>query len=161
LFESKDRLEGDVAGLLAAIREGTGGWYACVLDPKGVLYESARESAGSWVLRRYVEERLPALFRLPGAMASGAEIEDVFGDWESPAGDRPDEFVLAVVNGRVALLVACPEAEKAEASLFRPLRALADRLFRLNPAWRLDEGWRGLFLTRPKLDIVVIGRPQS
>ena len=44
------------------------------------------------------------------------------------------------------MVVVCPDAEQAQGLVDRPLRALADRLFRLNPAWRLDEKGRGLFL---------------
>jgi hypothetical protein len=160
LFESRERLESDVRGLLAAILRANDGRHALVFDTKGVLFESSEEGAPAWMIRRYVEERIPALFALPAAMAEGTASEDVFAGWEAPPDGEPDEFLLAVLNGRVAVLLACPDAEKAQASALRPLRALADRLFRLNPAYRLDEGWRGLFLSRPRLDLVVIGRPQ-
>jgi hypothetical protein len=108
-----------------------------------------------------VEKRLRRLFEIPATLAAGGEMEDVFAEWESRAGDPPEEFLLAFVNGRVALLIACPDAERAQGLLTRPLRALVDRLFRLNPAWRLDEKGRGLFLSRPRLDLVVVGRPAS
>ena len=52
-----------------------------------------------------------------------------------------------------------PEAERAQVLVERPLHALADRLFRLEPSWRIDEKGRGLFLSRPRLDLVVVGRP--
>jgi hypothetical protein len=131
-----------------------------VLDPTGVLFEHGEDAQeGPWVLRQFLEKRLGPLFALPAAMASGAPMEDVFADWESPVGEAPDEFLLAFVNGRAAVVVACPDAERAQGEIVRPLRALLDRLFRLNPAWRLDEKGRGLFLSKPRVDFVVVGRP--
>lgn len=161
MFESRERLLEDVVGLLGACRGAAGGRYACVLDPKGVLYEHGSEDGGHWVLRQYLEKRAGALFGLPQAMAAGGEMSDAFAEWESPAGEPVDEFLLAFINGKVAVVVACPEAEKAQGLVDRPLRALADRLFRLNPSWRLDEKGRGLFLSRPRLDVVVVGRPSE
>lgn len=147
-------------GLLGACAGAALGRYACVLDPKGVLFEHGAEGQGGhWVLRQFLEQRIARLFALPPAMASGAEMEDVFADWESPAGEPPDEFLLAFINGKVAVVLACPGAERAQGLVMRPLCALADRLFRLNPAWRLDEKGRGLFLSRPRVDFVVVGRP--
>jgi len=160
LFESKERLADDVRGLLEACAEAAEGRYACVLDPKGVLFETDAPEGGEWVLRQYLEKRLGLLFALPAAMAAGTDVEDVFGEWHSPPGQPVDEFLLAFINGKVALVVACPDAEAAQDLVMRPLRALADRLFRLNPAWRLDEKGRGLFLSRPRLDFVVVGRPE-
>jgi hypothetical protein len=58
----------------------------------------------------------------------------------------------------VALVVACPDPEKLKEQAEPPLRALVDRLFRLNAAWRLDEKGRGLFLGRARLDMIVVGR---
>jgi hypothetical protein len=84
-------------------------------------------------------------------MASGEVTEDVFADWEG------DGFFLAVINGRVAMVVACADPEALKALAEPPLRALADRLFRLNAAWRLDEKGRGLFLGRARLDMIVVG----
>lgn len=104
------------------------------------------------MLRRFLEQRTEALFRIPAALAEGAEMEDVFADWEA------DGFFLAFVNGRVALVVACPDPEKLKEQAEPPLRALVDRLFRLNAAWRLDEKGRGLFLGRARLDMIVVGR---
>jgi hypothetical protein len=159
LLESKERLAEDVRGLLGACASAAGGRYACVVDPKAVLYEQGDAQGGHWVLRQYLEKRAGRLFEIPKAMAADAPLEDVFAEWESPAGAPKDEFLLAFINGKVALVVVCPDAEAAQASVSRPLRALADRLFRLNPAWRLDEKGRGLFLSRPRLDLVVVGRP--
>ena len=161
MFESEERLKDDVRALLGACAGAVSGRYACVLDPKGgVLFEHGEDAPeGPWVLRQFLEKRASSLFALPAAMASGAPMEDVFADWESRVGEAPDEFLLAFINGRVAVVLACPDAERAQAEVTRPLRALLDRLFRLNPAWRLDEKGRGLFLSRPRVDFVVVGRP--
>jgi len=156
MFESRERLTEEVKGLLDAFRALGEGRYACILEPKGLLFESAEpEDDGEWMLRRFLEQRTGALFRIPAALASGEEMEDLFADWEG------DAFFLAFINLRVALVVACPDPEPLKAQAERPLRALADRLFRLNPAWRLDEKGRGLFMGRARLDMVVVGRPDE
>jgi len=80
-------------------------------------------------------------------------MRDLFEDLEG------DGFFLAFLNGRVGVLVACPDAQRLEDESGRLLEVLADRLLRLNPAWRLDERGRGLFVGAPRLDTVVIGRP--
>jgi hypothetical protein len=153
MFESTQKLGEEVRSLLDSMRELGGGRYAAVFDPKAILFESPVEGReGEWVLRRFLRDHLEALFRVPAALHSGEEMEDVFADWEN------DEFFLAIVNGRVGLLVACPEAEKLKDASPRLLKVLADRLFRLNPAYRLDEKGRGFLLGRPRLDTVVIGR---
>jgi hypothetical protein len=159
LFESRERLAEDVVGLLGACASAAGGRYACVLDRKGVLFEHGEEGGGHWVLRQYLDKRAATLFEVPAAMAAGTEMEDAFSDWESPAGEAPDEFLLAFINGKVAVVLACPDAGGAQGTVVRPLRALADRLFRLNPAWRVDERGRGFFFSRPRLDLVVVGKP--
>ena len=156
MFESRERLAEEVRGLLDAFRALGDGRFACLLEPKGLLFESAEpEAEGHWMLRRFLEQRAEALFRIPAAMASGEEMEDVFADW----GD--DGFFLAFINGRVALVVACPDPERLKEQAEPPLRALADRLFRMNAAWRLDEKGRGLFLGRARLDLIVVGRAGS
>lgn len=159
VFESKERLLDDVDGLLGACWAAAGGRYACVLGPLGVLYEHGRDEGGQWVLRQYFDKRASGIFGLPEAMAGGGDVEDAFAEWETPAGQPADEFLLAFINGKVAVVVVCPEAEKAQGLVDRPLRALVDRLFRLEPSWRLDEKGRGLFLSQPRLDLVVVGRP--
>jgi hypothetical protein len=157
MFESRDRLAEEIGGLLDAFRTLGGGRYACLLEPKGRLpFESAMpESEGHWMLRRFLEQRTEALFRIPAALASSEVMEDVFADWED------DAFFLAFINGRVALVVACPDPEALKEQAERPLRALADRLFRYNAAFRLDEKGRGLFVGRARLDMIVIGRAGS
>jgi hypothetical protein len=157
MFESKERLAEDVVGLLAALRGASEGRYACVLDAKGVLFEDGEEDA--WVFKQYLDRRSARLFALPGEMAGEGPAEDPFAEWESQPGAPADEFLLAFVNGKVAVVLACPDAASAQGGVTRLLRALADRLFRWNPAWRLDEKGRGLFLSRPRLDLVVVGRP--
>jgi hypothetical protein len=161
VFESTARLADDVRGLLEALRTLGRGRYAVVFEPKGILFESTEpETSGHWVLRRFLEQRTEALFRIPAGLASGGEMEDAFADWSAPAGEEEDEFYLAFLNGRVGLLVACPDAEALKAQADEPLRVLADRLLRYNAAWRLDEKGRGLFFGQPRLDVVVVGRPQ-
>jgi hypothetical protein len=161
MFESSARLADEVRGLLDALRTLGRGRYAVVFDHKAILFESTEpDTTGHWVLRRFLEQRTEALFRIPAGLASGGEMEDVFADWSAPAGEEEDEFFLAFLNGRVGLLVACPDAEALKAESDEALRALADRLLRYNAAWRLDEKGRGLFFGQPRLDVVVVGRPQ-
>jgi hypothetical protein len=152
VFESSRRLSGEVAELLETLRGLAGGRYACVADPKGILFESPEpESREAFALRRFLEDRCSALFAIPKAMAGGEAMDDAFEGWHE------DEFFLAFVNGRVALVVACPDAESLRERAFPLLKVLADRLFRYNEAYRLDPEGRGLFFGRPRLDIVVVG----
>lgn len=154
MFESSKRLQEDVSGLLSALRTLAEGRYAALFDAKGVLMENpAAEAPGAWTLRRVLETRTAALFRIPAALQGGQEIEDIFDDWHG------EEFFLAFVNGKVGLIVACPDAQRVEAESGELLNVLVDRLLRLNAAWRLDEKGRGLFAGRPRLDTVAIGRP--
>ena len=149
MFESKARLQEDVQRLVEALRELGEGRYAALFEPRGVLLESPPDPP----LRELVEGRTDALFRLPAALRGEEEMADLFERW------REDEFFLAFLNGRVGVLVACPDAKGLEDESGELLRILADRLLRLNPAWRLDERGRGLFFGSPRLDTVVIGRP--
>jgi hypothetical protein len=158
MFESDAKLREDVLGLLASIRETAEARYAGVVDRTGVLFESAEPEDGTWPSRQYLEGRLGRLFSIPQALAAETPIEDVFDEWQSPVG-LEDEFLLAFVNGKVGLVVVCPDAERLRDELRRPLQVLADRLLRLNASWRIDEKGRGLFFGRPRLDLVVIGRP--
>jgi hypothetical protein len=152
MLESSTRLAEEIRGLLDAFRALGDGRYACILESKALLFESTpAEGEGHWMLRRFLEPRAEAIFRLPAAMASGDPMEDVFADWVE------DAFFLAFVNGRVALVVACPDPEALKSQAERPLRALADRLFRYNAAFRLDEKGKGLFAGRARLDMIVIG----
>ena len=133
--------------------------YACILEPKGVIAETAEPPDAPWPTRQFLERRLAAIFSIPKALAAGEPLDDVFAEWHSPASRDEDEFFLAFVNGKVALVVVCGEAEPLRESLSKPIQALADRLFRLNASWRVDEKGRGLFFGRARLDLVVIGRP--
>lgn len=156
MFESEARLREDVIGLLATIREAADARYACVIERSGVRFEIAEPTEAAWPSRQFLEARLARLFSIPKALADDEPIEDVFAEWESLAG-REDEFLLAFVNGKVGVVVVCPEAERLRDELRKPLEVLADRLLRMNSAWRVDEKGRGLFFGRPRLDLVVIG----
>lgn len=154
MLESPRKLATDIGDLLQAIRELAGARYACLIEPKGIVFERA-EPESAWVLRRFLEQRAAALFSIPQSLASGEPMQDLFAEWDE------DEFFLAFINGRVALVVACPEAEPLRESTRKPLQALADRLFRYNAAYRMDSRGRGFFFGRAKLDLVVIGRAQG
>jgi hypothetical protein len=168
MFELKAKLQEDAHRLLDALRDLGEGRYAALFDPKGVLLESPSDTSegASWVLRRFVQSHAEALFRVPEVLhgpaapgdsraEGGEEMRDLFEDLES------DEFFLAFLNGRVGILVACPDAQRLQDESGKVLKVLADRLLRLNPAWRLDEKGRGLFFGSPRLDTVVIGRPNG
>jgi hypothetical protein len=156
MFETSDKLHRDVSEMLEALRQLGAGRYAAVFDAKAVVAESPKEtSEGEWALRRLLQSRAAALLQVPAALHAGDEMSDLFSDWTA------DEFLLAVVNGRVGLLVACPDAARLEADAGRLLRVLVDRLLRLNQAWRYDERGRGLFFGSPRLDTVVIPRPEQ
>jgi hypothetical protein len=166
MFEYKAGLQEDVRGLLFALRELGGGRYAALFDAKEVLLQSPDEGLPTQSgmpfggdLRRLVLSRAEALFALPATMAApvvpgGGDTTDVFEAWVE------DEFFLAFVNGRVGLLVACPDAKRLESESGKLLGVMADRLLRFNPAWRVDERGRGLFFGSPRLDTVVIERPK-
>jgi hypothetical protein len=153
VFESRPRLETDIVRWLTVLRELGGGRYAGLLEPQGILFESEAEGAQEgWMLRQFLKDKAAALFTLPEAMDAGGPAEDLFADWSE------DEFLLAFINRRVAVVVACPDAEALRAEALRPLKALADRLLRYNQAWRLRPGGRGgFFMGRAQLDLVVVG----
>ena len=154
MFESTRRLEEDVRGLIEAVRVAASGRYACVLEPGAVRYESPEpEGQPIATLRRLLELNGTAIFALPALMgdASGeGPAEDPFEGWEH------DELCLAFLNGKVAVVIACPDAEAGRADAMKPLQILMDRLLRLEPAYRSDGRGRGFFLGRPKLDFVTI-----
>ncbi len=153
MFESPSKLAEEISDLLLVVREVAGGRYACLVEPEKTLFENPSEGGHDLAaLQAFLEDRRSALFSLPSAMASEEPMEDVFAGW-----DR-DEFFLAFLNGRVALVVACPEAARAQEQTERPLRALADRLLRYNPTYRMDGKGRGFFFGSPRLDLVVVGR---
>ena len=153
MFESHDRLQGDVADVLDALRGLGAGRYAALFDRRGVLGESPRGGeGGQGLLRRLLESRAGILFKIPAALHSGEELEDHFAEWSE------DEFFLAFVNGKVGVLVACADAKRLEQESGELLKLLVDRLLRLNRGWRLDEKGRGILARRPRLDTVAILR---
>jgi len=156
MFESAERLRRDVAEMLEALRALGGSRFAAVFDAKAVVAQSPDQTTQAESdLRRLLESQADSLLRLPAALSAGDELRDLFGDWSD------DEFLLAIVNGRVGVLVACADAARLEVACERLLHALVDRLLRLDPAWRIDEKGRGLFFGSPRLDTVVIPRPAT
>lgn len=154
MFESSDKLRRDVADMLASLRELGASRYAAVFDARSVVAESPAETTeAEWPLRRLLQSQAASLLRVPGALHGGDEMGDPFAEWTE------DAFLLAVANGKVGVLVACQDAARLEADSGRLLRALFDRLLRLEPGWRVDEKGRGLFFGRARLDTVVIPRP--
>jgi len=152
VFESEARLSEEVRGLLDAVREATGARYACIAERRGIRFESAVAAAQGVALRAFLEPRLAAIFELPAALAGTGPEQDAFEGWSA------DDFVLAFLNRRVALLVACDEAEAAREQAERLFTTLADRLLRLEPSWRVDAKGRGLFFGRPQVDWIVVDR---
>ena len=153
MFESPSKLAEEISELLLVVREVARGRYACLVEPEKTIFENPSEAGHDLAaLQAFLEDRRSALFSLPSAMASEEPMEDVFAGWNH------DEFLLAFLNGRVALVVACPEAARAQEQTERPLRALADRLLRYNPTYRMDGKGRGFFFGSPRLDLVVVGR---
>lgn len=156
MFESSERLGREIAMLLDGLRLEAGGRYACLVDPGRVLFESHEDDENRLgALRELLERRRGALFAIPRQLADEEPMEDVFEGWHD------DDFFLAFINGRVALVMACPEAEPLRERMMRPLKILADRLFRLDSSYRLDEQGRGLFFGSARLDLVVVGREDA
>jgi hypothetical protein len=153
VFESSEKLAGDVLTLLEALRRQADGRYACVLEPSRLLFESPApdEEGADPALRALLERNRAGLFAIPAGMSGEAPMEDAFEQWHG------DEFLLAFVNGRVAVVVACPDAERAREAAFDVLKVMADRLLRLDPKYRLDEKGRGLFLGRARIDVIAVG----
>ena len=156
MLESGERLEREIGDLIALIRNDAGGRYACLLDRRTLLMEDAApEDLSIEPLRRLLEAQREALFRIPGEMDAGGPAEDAFAEWSE------DEFLLAFLNRKVCLVVACPDAESLRLRVDRPLRVLVDRLLRWKSAYRLDDQGRGLLFANPKLDVVVVGRHEG
>jgi hypothetical protein len=153
MFDSRARLAEDVLTLLEALRGQTRGRYACVLDASGLLFESPspETEAADDRLRAFLERNRSSLFAIPAGMAAQAPMDDAFEQWAG------DEFLLAFVNGRVAVVVACPDAEQARQAAFDVLKVMADRLLRYDAKYRLDEKGRGLFLGRARIDVIAVG----
>jgi hypothetical protein len=157
IFESHAALRQGALETLETIRTLGQGRYACALDAGGIVLESPAEPADGrdFALRQLVEERRQAILRLPEAMAGEGPTEDLFADWHQ------DEFLLALLNQRVALLVACPDAESLKESAAPLWPVWADRVLRLDERYRFDPSGRGLLLGRPRLDVVVIGGAET
>ena len=153
MFESKEKLASEIEDLLEVLRRAGDGRYACLLDTKRMLFEApGQPPEGTWPIRQLLRDRGARLFEIPKAMEEEAPLEDHF------VGCHEDDFFLAFINRRVALVIACPDAEPLQRKLMRPLKVLADRLFRYDETYRLDDEGGGLFFGSPKLDLVVIGR---
>jgi hypothetical protein len=154
MFEARERLEENLLDLLAAILDLGDGRYACLVERSGIVLEVPEPETGPIAaLRRLIEARAEAILGLAGALAAGGDMEDAFSGWVD------DEFLVAVLNERVALVVACPDAEGLKADVDPPLRVMVDRLLRWKAAYRFDVHGRGLFVGRPRLDLIVVGRP--
>jgi hypothetical protein len=155
MFESGTRLRKDVSEMLDALRALGSARYAAVFDAAEVIAESPSEGhEGEWALRRLLQGgTAETLLRVPRALASGEPLDDLFSDFAD------EEFLLAVVNGKLGVLVACADADRLKAESAGLLPTLFDRLLRLDDRYRLDERGRGLFWGSPRLDTVVIPRP--
>jgi hypothetical protein len=154
IVPSAERRAAAVLEAMEAIRGLAGGRYACVLEPGRIVLETPEpEDAPTASLHRLLDAQRAALFAIPAALAADAAFEDPFADWDE------DEFLLAFLNRRVVLVVACPDAEALKERAQDPLRVLADRLLRLDERYRMDERGRGFFFGRAKLDVVVVGGP--
>jgi hypothetical protein len=152
MFESRERLSQEIERLIEGMCGAASGRYACVMEKSRILFETPPAEGKLLALRQFLEERGPRIFAIPAGLAEQSPLEDAFEGWDH------DDFFLAFVNGKVALVLACPEAAKVEAALQRALPTLADRLLRFDESWRLDAEGRGLFFGTPRLDTVVVGR---
>ena len=152
VFEASERLEKNLLDLLAAILDMGDGRYACLVERSGIVLEIPEPESGPVLaLRRVIDARAASILGLGAALAQGGDMEDAFSGWAD------DEFLVAVLNERVALVVACPDAETLKGEAEPPLRALVDRLLRWKAAYRFDAQGRGLFVGRPRLDVIVVG----
>jgi hypothetical protein len=154
VFQPRARLEENLLDVMDAILDLGAGRYACLVEKTGIVLEIPEPEEGPLkALRRMLDAQAASILGLGQALARGGEMEDAFSEWAD------DEFLVAVLNERVALVVACPDAEALKAVVDPPLRALADALMRWKAAYRLDAQGRGLFVAHPRLDVIVVGRP--
>ena len=152
IFESRSALRQGLLEAVDAIRTLGNGRYACVVDASAIVLESPEPEDGrSFALRQIIEERRAAIFAIPQTLADDRPMEDVFADWHE------DEFLLAFLNQRVALVVACPDAEALKESAAALWPVWADRVLRLDERYRIDPKGRGLLFGSPRLDLGVIG----
>jgi hypothetical protein len=153
MFETREQLASEIVGLLDTLVEVSGGDEACLLEPKGLLFGSG--SGGSKALSEFLEARCGPLFAIPEGLAQDGPREDLFEPWTGPS------VLLAFINRRVAVALSCPDAQEAEGRIQKPLRALVDRVLRYDAKYRLDPDGRGLFVGRPRLDLVVVGPSEA
>jgi hypothetical protein len=149
MFDSAERMAQDAVKMLEVLSEMGEGRYACVVDRKhGVVLETGPDPA----LKAHLQEKREAIFALPDVMGQAdAEPDDqLFEGFQ-------DDFFVAVLNGRAAIVVACEAAEMIQVEGQKALEALTDRLLRMDATWRLDPKGRGLLAGRPRLDIVIAG----
>jgi hypothetical protein len=152
IFESRAALRQGLFEAVDAVRTLGEGRYACVLDAGGIVLESPEPEDGrAFALRQVIEDRRAAILAVPQTLAADLPMEDVFADWHE------DEFLLAFLNQRVALVVACPDAEALKESAARLWPVWADRVLRFDERYRIDPKGRGLLFGSPRLDLVVIG----
>ena len=152
IFDSHSALRQGLLEVVDAIRTLGEGRYACVLDAGAIVLESPEPADGrSFALRQLIEDRRAAIFSIPQTLADEGPMEDAFADWHE------DQFLLAFLNQRVVLVVACPDAEalKDRATALWPV--WADRVLRFDERYRIDPKGRGLLFGSPRLDLVVIG----
>ena len=99
MFESPARLRRDVSEMLDSLRVLGAGRYAAVFDAMAVVAESPTGTNESeWGLRRLLQDHGRAVLQLPATLHGGEEMGDLFSDWTE------DEFLLAVVNGKLGVL---------------------------------------------------------
>jgi hypothetical protein len=152
IFESRAALREGLLEAVDAIRTLAEGRYACVLDAGAIVLESPEPADGrSFALRQLIEDRRAAILSIPQTLADDGPMEDVFSDWHE------DEFLIAFLNQRVALVVACPDAEALKESGTELWPVWADRVLRFDERYRIDPKGRGLLFGSPRLDLVVIG----
>jgi hypothetical protein len=152
IFESRPALREGLLEAVEAVRRLGEGRYACVLDAGGIVVESPEPTDGrAFALRQLIEDRRAAILAIPQTLADDTATEDAFADWHE------DQFLLAFLNQRVALIVACPDAEALEESAAPLWPVWADRVLRFDERYRIDPQGRGLLFGSPRLDLVVIG----
>ena len=152
IFENREALRRGLVEAVEAIRGLAGGRYACVLDAGGIVLESPEPEDGrAFALRQLIQEGRAAILSLPQTMAGEGPAEDAFAEWHE------DEFLIAFLNQKVALVVACPDARRLEQEATPLWPVWADRVLRFDERYRIDPRGRGLLFGSPRLDVVVIG----
>jgi hypothetical protein len=138
--------------VVEVIRNRGQGRYACLLDAGGIVVDSPEPPDGrAFALKQLIEERRAAILAIPQTLAAETPMDDAFADWHE------DQFLLAFLNQRVALVVACPDAEALKEDAAQLWPVWADRVLRYDERYRIDPRGRGLLFGSPRLDLVVIG----